>query len=139
MESDMNQTEQRIRDRLAALPEVPLPEALWQRVDARRRRKLFQRKLGVGAGVFALAGVLAFKLLLPALQSDEAHAPQLVAAAALPALSDAQADIRAIDQALQAAYDRGASDAEVAPIWAARAALLAGVQSARPAARQDRG
>lgn len=139
MENDMNQTEQRIRERLAALPEVPLPEALWQRVDSRRRRKLLQRKLGVGAGVFALAGVLAFKLLLPALQPGEAHAPQRVAAAALPALSDAQADIRAIDQALQAAYDRGASDAEVAPIWAARAALLAAVQSAHPAARQDRG
>lgn len=132
----MNQTEQSIRERLAALPEVPLPEALWQRVDARRRRKLFQRKLVAGAGVFALVGVFAFKLLLPAWQPAEVRTPQLATVAALP---DAQADIRAIDHALQAAYDRGASDAEVAPIWAARAALLAGVRSARPAARQDRG
>ena len=34
-------------------------------------------------------------------------------------------------EALQAAYDRGASDNEVAPMWEARHALLAGTASAR--------
>ena len=36
------------------------------------------------------------------------------------------AQVRALDHALQVAYDRGASDSEVAPLWEARQALLAG-------------
>jgi hypothetical protein len=135
----MSDTDHRIRERLDALPEAPLPDALWQRVDRRRRQKFIRRKLGVSAGVFALAGVLALKLLLPAAEPGPTEKPQVAATGSLPATGDAQADIRAIDHALQAAYDRGASDAEVAPIWAARAALLAGVRSVRPSARQDRG
>ena len=38
---------------------------------------------------------------------------------------DVSAELRAIDRALQAAYDRGASDAEIAPMWVARNLLLA--------------
>ncbi|HEX7803383.1 MAG TPA: hypothetical protein VF471_11580 [Pseudoxanthomonas sp.] len=135
----MTDTDHQIRERLNALPEAPLPDALWQRVDRRRRQKFARRKLGVGAGVFALAGVLAFELLLPTAGPDSAEKQQVAAIEPMPAQSGAEADIRAIDHALQAAYDRGASDAEVAPIWAARAALLAGVRSVRPAAKQDRG
>jgi len=50
---------------------------------------------------------------------------------------DVQAELRALDQASQAAYDRGASDAEIAPMWVARDALFAGLRSGRPAARRN--
>jgi hypothetical protein len=51
---------------------------------------------------------------------------------------DVQAELRALDHALQAAYDRGASDAEIAPMWVARDALLVGIQSGDSAFRHSR-
>ena len=139
----MSDIEHRIREQLNALPEVPLPEALWQRVERRRRSRLVRNRLAASVTAFALVGLLSFKLLLPTVEHDgvekgQEEAQQVAATSLVPAQADAQADIRAIDHALQTAYDRGATDAEVAPIWAAREALLAGGRSGRPPVYQNR-
>ena len=139
----MSDTEHRIREHLNALPEAPLPVALWQRVEGRRRARLVRNRLAASVTAFALVGVLSFKLLLPTVEHDgiekgQEKAQQVATTSLVPGQVDAQADIRAIDHALQAAYDRGATDAEVAPIWAAREALLAGNRSGRRPAYPNR-
>ncbi|RYG13325.1 MAG: hypothetical protein EON92_05850 [Burkholderiales bacterium] len=114
----------RVRDHLQALPEVELPNALWQRVSAGRRHKIQRRRLFVGAASLALAMIAVTGILAPL---QEVGRPE-AASIALPSahlVDEKRAELRAIDQALQAAYDRGASDAEIAPMWAARHALLA--------------
>ncbi len=128
-----------VHEQLHALPEVPLPDALWRRVDAKRRQKLRRRKLGVGIAALALAAVMATPLLIPMFAGAD-RAPNEQIAAHLPVRGehDAQAELRALDHALQAAYDRGASDAEIAPMWVARDALLVGIQSGNSAFRRNR-
>ena len=128
-----------VHEQLHALPEVPLPDALWRRVDAKRRQKLQRRKLGTGIAALALAAVMAAPLLIPMFAGAD-RAPNERIAAHLPMRGerDAQAELRALDHALQAAYDRGASDAEIAPMWVARDALLVGIQSGNSAFRRNR-
>lgn len=129
----------RVREQLHALPEIPLPDALWRRVDAKRRRKLRHRKLGVGIAALALAAVMAAPLLIPMFAgADRAQNEPIAAHPPMRAERDVQAELRALDHALQAAYDRGASDAEIAPMWVARDALLAGLQSSNSAFRRNR-
>lgn len=129
----------RVHEQLHALPEIPLPDALWRRVDAKRRQKLRRRKLGVGIATLALAAVMAAPLLIPMFAGTD-RVPNERIAAHLPmrAERDVQAELRALDHALQAAYDRGASDAEIAPMWVARDALLVGIQSGNSAFRRNR-
>lgn len=129
----------RVREQLHALPEIPLPDALWQRVDDKRRQKLRRRKLGVGIAALALAAVMAAPLLIPMFAgADRAQNEPIAAHLPMRAERDVQAELRALDHALQAAYDRGASDAEIAPMWVARDALLAGLQSSNSAFRRSR-
>jgi hypothetical protein len=127
----------RVHEQLHALPEIPLPDALWRRVDAKRRQKLQRRKLGAGIAALALVAVIAAPLLAPMFAgADRTPGEQI---AARPAVQhNAQAELRALDRALQAAYDRGASDAEIAPMWVARDALLVGLQSGNSAFRRNR-
>lgn len=114
-----------LREELHALPEIPLPDALWQRVDSGRRRKLRRRKLGAGIAALALVAVMATPLLAPLLTVDDAiRGEQSIASRSADGVHDIQADLRALDRALQAAYDRGASDDEIAPMWVARSALV---------------
>lgn len=128
-----------LREALHALPEIPLPDALWQRVDSGRRQKMLRRKIGTGIATLALAALVATPLLAPLLaDSDAGQGEPLVAYQPANDRRDIQADLHVLDQALQAAYDRGASDAEVAPMWVAREALLVGIQSTRAASRRDR-
>lgn len=129
----------RVHEQLHALPEIPLPDALWRRVDAKRRQKIRRRKLGVGIAALALATAMATPLLIPMFAGAD-RAPNERIAAHLPMRGerDVQAELRALDHALQAAYDRGANDAEIAPMWVARDALLAGVQSTNSAFRRSR-
>ena len=128
-----------LRQELHALAEIPLPEALWQRVEAGRRQKMRRRKLGAGIASLALVAVMATPLLVPLLtDADAGRGKPLVADQPANGQRDIQADLHVLDQALQAAYDRGASDAEVAPMWVAREALLAGIQSTRASSRRDR-
>lgn len=133
----MTEPSTRVQDELHSLPEIPLPDALWQRVEAGRRRKMRRRKTLAGVASLALVAVMAVPLLVPMLvdaRRDEAP----IAHQPADGQHDIQADLHALDQALQAAYDRGASDAEVAPMWVAREALLAGIPSTRAASRRDR-
>lgn len=128
-----------VRQELHDLPEIPLPDALWRRVEAGRRQKMHRRKIGAGIATLALAALVATPLLAPLLtDADAGRGEALVAYQPANGQRDIQADLRVLDQALQAAYDRGASDAEVAPMWVAREALLAGIQSTRAASRRDR-
>ncbi|MET0582342.1 MAG: hypothetical protein ABWX88_05295 [Pseudoxanthomonas sp.] len=126
----MTDSADELRERLRALPDFPLPETLWQRVEAGRRRKLQRRKLGGGIAAMLLVGLMATPLLAPMLSGT--RGPQLEQANAQRPADDAhdvQAELRALDLALQAAYDRGASDAEIAPMWVTRDALLASARS----------
>lgn len=129
----------RVRERFDALPDVPLPESLWQRVDAQRRQKILRRKLGMSAATLALVGMLAIYLpsqMFKGANVDSGH--EVAAAKPVSMPRDIQADVQAIDHALQAAYDRGASDAEIAPMWVARDALLASIRSGSTPAKRNR-
>ena len=127
-----------LRRALAALPDAPLPPDLWPRVARARARQLARRRLatgGVATAVFAA-------LLLPVALVDRGTVPDPAArlsetgAAASRALTpDAAARLRSLDRDLQAAYQRGSDDPEIAQLWEARAALLRGrdaTASARP-------
>lgn len=127
-----------VREQLHALPEIPLPDTLWRRVDAGRRQKLRRRKFGVGIATLALAAVMATPLLAPLLTGADVMENRKVAVhQPVHGEHDIQAELRAIDHALQVAYDRGASDAEIAPMWVTRDALLASIQSGSPAFRNN--
>ena len=127
-----------VREQLHALPEVPLPDTLWQRVDAGRRQKLRRRKFGAGIATLALVAVLATPLLAPLLTGADVMENRRVAVhQPVRGEHDIQAELRALDHALQVAYDRGASDAEIAPMWVARDALLASVQPGSPALQNN--
>lgn len=135
----MNEPSLPVRQKLHDLPEVPLPEALWQRVDGGRRQKMRRRRLFAGIASLALVAVMATPLLVPLLtDADAGRAQSSVAYQPANGQNDIQADLHVLDQALQAAYDRGASDAEVAPMWVAREALLAGIHSTHAASPRDR-
>lgn len=129
-----------LRERLHALPEIALPDTLWQRVEAGRKRKFRRRKLGGGIAALMLAAVMAAPLLGPMLTGTQTTQGdgRGIAQQSIDGGQDVQAELRALDQALQAAYDRGASDAEIAPMWVTRDALFAGIRSGRPAVRRSR-
>ena len=128
----------RVREQLDALPDIPLPDTLWQRVEARRMHKVRRWKWGMGGATLVLVALMATPLLTPVFTgTGMERGRSAVALKPTPALRDIQAEVRALDHALQAAYDRGASDAEIAPMWVARHALLAGAQSGA-AAKPDR-
>lgn len=122
--------EARLQRHLGALPEPPLPAALWPRVARARRRQLARRRIALGGGVAALFALL----VLPGRSPDPATPPPMdtagvVASApgapARPAPSlDQHARLRILDRELQAAYRRGSGQAEIAQLWQARAALL---------------
>ena len=126
----MEKTENDAKDYLAALGEPALPDGLWQRVEGARRRRMRSRIGAVAASVAAVA--LAFALVLPGALDPGPEAPRLADGAAVPqrpAPADAADRVRtvqAIDRALQAAYDRNASDDELEPLWQARRALVQG-------------
>jgi hypothetical protein len=135
----MAEQSNRMREHFDALPDVPLPESLWQRVDAQRRKKILRRKLGMSAATLALVGVLAISSSFQMFDDANLDGRHEVAAATSVALQrDIQADVQAIDYALQAAYDRGASDAEIAPMWVARDTLLASTRPASTPAKPSR-
>ena len=128
-----------LRQELHALPEIPLPEALWQRVEAGRRQKVRRRKLGAGIASLALVAVMATPLLMPLFtDTDIVGSKPLAMHQPVRSEQDVHAELRAIDRALQAAYDRGANDAEIAPMWVARNELLTNRRPPRAAAQTNR-
>ena len=119
-----------VREKLAALPEAPLPDALWRRMETGRKRQMRRRRQALGLVTLAVVGLIAIPTFAPLLTGADAMRETAVVSP-LPDNGDDQvrAELRALDQALQAAYDRGATDAEIAPMWVTRAALLAGMPS----------
>lgn len=107
-------------DRLAGLPPVAPPARLWARIDHARAARVRRRQLG---GASALA-VLAVAILAPMLRPPP-PTPTPTPAPAAGHAPEAVHELRAIDRALQAAYDRGASPQEISSLWAMREALLA--------------
>lgn len=124
------------------LDRLPLQDpdpALWQRIQSahsRRRQRRLRRQSWLGASMAAAAVLLVVFWPRPAVDSDGAAA-----------LTDWQANSRTLEQAwhasgratmdprlraelnlidlqLQAAYDRGAADAELAPLWKLRSETL---------------
>lgn len=127
-----------MRQEMHELPDIPLPDALWQRVEAGRRQKMRRRKLGTGIATLALVAVMATPLFMPLFTGADAGRGEPLVAHQSTDRGDIQNDLRVLDQALQAAYDRGADDAEIAPMWVARNALLASLQSAGATSPRNR-
>lgn len=112
-------TPDRFHELLQSLPEPPEP-GLWPRVLAARRRQRRQRRVVAGVASFGVAALLAVALW-PGVQAP----PAVDTPAIVQATPDVDEQLRALDRALQTAYDRGASDDELAPLWEVRQALAA--------------
>ncbi|ANB19793.1 hypothetical protein [Dokdonella koreensis] len=124
---------------LDGLPEFTPDAALWSRIESARRQQLGRRRWTRAGGSLAAAAVFAAALVVlprptPAPVASDALAGRLQQSQALeqewsrldpqPALAagmpPGSVSLRRIDAALQAAYDRGAGDEELAPLWEAR-------------------
>ena len=129
----MTEASEFVRQKLDALPDIELPGAVWQRIDAHRRKQQRRRKVVAGLATLVAAALLAAAPAPRIITSDPA--PSSLAATSLPTPDhvstpqDVQAEIRALDQALQAAYARSASASEIAPMWLVRNALVASIKS----------
>lgn len=120
------------------LPAFDPPADLWPRIAAtyegrrrNRRRTLFGTALAAGIALLAVAVPQlrgpqrmddALTVLQQRSQALEVELADLSANATTPI--ESEAELRAIETALQAAYDRGGADAEIAPLWQARNDLL---------------
>jgi len=112
-----------IMQRMRRAPEVPPADALWPRLLAEQARRTRRRRAIAGISASAMALVLMVFMARPLFV--EPHETGMVAVQPQEPPADLQADVRALDQALQAAYNRGASDSEVAPMWETRRTLVA--------------
>lgn len=117
------------------LPEFDPDPALWGRIQTRGRRQRRWRRIRLGALTGTLASLLLVLALVhpvapwqstaaPDLASRQATSRQLQErlAAVSGAADDFRAlsDLRLIDARLQAAYDRNATDDELAALWILR-------------------
>ena len=112
-----------ILQRMRCAPDVPPADALLPRLLAAQARRTRRRRAIIGGSASAMALVLMVLVARPLL--DESRQAGNVALQPQDTPADLQADVRALDQALQTAYNRGASDSEVAPMWETRRALVA--------------
>lgn len=125
----MNTPDARLKRRLGSMPPVPPAMELWPRLELAHRRRVRRLQLSVGSAAALLLCVALVPLLVdtvdrPARASLAAGAPEAAGAPLQVLDQDTVEQIRALDRALQAAYDEGASDDELEPIWKARRALL---------------
>ncbi|MCB1567651.1 MAG: hypothetical protein KDI69_02380 [Xanthomonadales bacterium] len=107
-----------IRDLLETLPDAPLPDTLLPRLQQRHRRRRALNRVQAVAAVL----VVGFGLwtLIPRDVPLQVRTPAVIAQnLASPA------EIEVVDRALQAAYAEGASNDELAPLWALRGRLIA--------------
>ena len=124
--------------RLAALPEFDPPPQLWARIEAEHRRRSQRRRIvrwGAGiAAAFALAAVL---LMSPqpqvrpggsalALLEHRSHEleQRYAGLSQIASPLENEAELRAVELALQEAYDRGAAAEELMPLWQQRNDVL---------------
>jgi hypothetical protein len=108
------------------LPDPAPPAALHDATlrAFRRRRTRRTALLATAAGVaFGAIGMAGQRLLAPGAPAPHMPPPASVAASTVPPAGARTDALRDIDRSLQAAYDAGASDAEVAVLWAQRRAL----------------
>ncbi|MGA8278402.1 MAG: hypothetical protein WB784_09420 [Rhodanobacteraceae bacterium] len=127
------------RMKLAALPEFALDAALWPRVlTAYQRRRRIRNLLRVGVGGAIAAMLVVALVLMPRPVQRDATSNLVVWQRESQTLErewqgmhhnttgsvSARANMRLIDRALQAAYDRGATPEELAPLWRKRNAAL---------------
>lgn len=103
------------REYCATLPEPEPPPTLFHDI-ARARSRQRARRHAVLLSAVLLAGVSAMLLMRP---SQSVRDRTVVAATE----QRVELELRAVDRELQAAYDRGASDRELARLWAHRSAL----------------
>jgi len=104
---------ERLDDYLRDLPAVPAPDMLWPRIQHHLRERRRRRRR-----LIALASAASLALWVGQVWRVPTPAP------AAPDPAAGMVDLRALDHALQAAYDRGAADAEIDALWRARAAAL---------------
>lgn len=124
---------------LQQLPQFTPPASLWLRIETAWRRRLVTRRWQAGS-IVAVAAVAALVVLLPRAlpiaQSDVAQGQresqalerewqQLARSGS--GTTAASIRLRAIDGALQSAYDRGAQGNELAPLWRERNEALRGL------------
>src|SRR5690606_14611731 len=113
-------------------PDLARPDELWPRLRAGQRHAVRRRRVLHGASASALALLLVAVVPWPGLHVP-VDAPQGVAATDGELIRD---QIVTIDRALQVAYARGASDAEVEPMWQARNVLATRIATRADAARK---
>ncbi len=131
----------RVQAMLDKLPEFEPDASLWTRIEdahARRRRSRSAVRTGwIGAGIAAALAVVVLRIGAPeggtsGVEADttawqmqsEALEREWLASARAPGHVPARARLLGIDDALQAAYDRGATSDELAPLWQQRNAAL---------------
>ncbi|HZP65018.1 MAG TPA: hypothetical protein VFB32_01800 [Rudaea sp.] len=116
------------------------PADLWSRIAAARARRLrARRRWRVAAAGAALSIVAAAVVLFPtangsgetdwqaraqALEIELHSAPRTAAEFYDPAAAETASELALLDGALQAAYDRGAPESEIVPLWKKRSELL---------------
>lgn len=105
-----------------SLPQPHAREALFDAIVLAHARRRGRRSAIAGA-----LGILAVVALAGTWLPRDAHAPSAAGGGATRAT-----ELRAIDRALQAAYERGAADAEIAPLWSRRDALHRGADAPLP-------
>lgn len=125
--------------RVAALPEFDPPAQLWARIEAEHyRRRQRQRLARWGTGVAAAVALAAVLQLAPqqervssgssalaALESRSRQLEQEYADLDHSAVAPYdEAELLAIERALQQAYDRGAGVPELMPLWQQRNEVL---------------
>jgi hypothetical protein len=119
-----------LRQALVALPDPEPAAPLFERIMHSRARRRRQRRLALTAALGVL-GVLGASMA-PLLHAPDAPPIETTHAEARPGTDVA---LLLLDRQLQAAYDRGADDSEIAALWEARAHLLIG--DARPVHHQE--
>jgi hypothetical protein len=100
---------------LSALPTPAVGRDLFQRIEGTRQRRQVRRRLFAGS-----VALLAFCALLLTLPTSPGPVVEALVIQPTPATQAAGAQLRAIDRQLQAAYDRGADEAQLAALWRAR-------------------
>ncbi|MBN8481671.1 MAG: hypothetical protein J0L88_08790 [Xanthomonadales bacterium] len=127
----------RRRELLSHLPQFDPDPGLWARIDAAHQRQMRERRAAWRWLSAGLAAALVAVVVLPrgtGQRNDEDLASWQRRSQALErewlARAHAAGDTRlharllGIDDRLQAAYDRGAGDAELAPLWKQRIEAL---------------
>ena len=111
-----------LRHYVESLPQPHARQTLFDAIVQAHARRRARRSAMVGA-----LGILAVVALAGTWLPRKAETPSPPRAVATR-----DAELRAVDRALQSAYERGAADAEIAPLWSRRDALHRGADAPLP-------